>query len=525
MMSTAAQRPARPTALTLALCLPMWLVGCAHGTGARAAQPNGGPAQATHKSRGDHDAFRNTVPAPEPSPALHLPMPERMTLDNGIALWVFPKRDLPLVQVVTLITSGSAADPAGHEGLASLTAEVMRRGTRSRSAQAIALEVENAGGALDVDVGDDATVVEAGALKQNIGPVLDVMADILQHATFEASAFERAQKQRLTELMQLHNEPRACAQTVFRKVAFGAHPYGHTGRGSPKSIRGLHANTLKRFYSQHVVPANTQIIVVGDVSTDEARAMVEDRLGAWRGSPVQLPKPSAAKQQPREIALVHRPEAAQAQLSVGGIGLSRSDADYYPAVLANAVLGGLFNSRLNMNLREDKGWTYGVRSMFAFLRAPGPFVVSTSIRNDAAVAGITEIFKEIDRMRREKVSEEELTAAKNRFTLSLPANFESLEGIAQMLSTLALHDLPLTYYRDLPAALAQVTAQDVLRVMQQHVVPEKLQVVVVGDADELQAPLEALKLGQVRLRDGEGQLVRRGPAPAPKPALQPASSR
>lgn len=505
------------TRLVAGILAPLWLIGCAHGTGAQAAEHHHTKDKAAATAQ-DRDAFRNTVPVAESAPALNLPTPERTTLDNGLGLWVFPKRDLPLVQVVALIKSGSAADPKGQEGLASLTAEVMRRGTRGRSSQAIALEVENLGGSLDVGVQDDATVLEVGALTQNIGPVLDVMADVLQNASFERDAFERAQKQRLTELLQLQSEPRACAQTVFRKVAFGAHPYGHTGRGSPRSVRGLHPATLAHFYAQHMLPTNTQIIVVGDVSTEEAKAMIEARLGAWRGNHVPLPAPRPPQAMPREIALVHRPEAAQAQLSVGGIGLSRNDPDYYPAVLANAVLGGLFNSRLNMNLREDKGWTYGVRSMFAFLRAPGPFVISTSIRNDAAVAGITEIFKEIVRMRDEEVSAEELTAAKNRFALSLPANFESIDGLAQMISTLALHDLPLEHYRELPAALARVTAQDVQRVMREHIVPENLHVVVVGDAHELQAPLTALKLGRVRLRDGEGQRQ----VAVPKQATEPA---
>ncbi len=235
--------------------------------------------------------------------------------------------------------------------------------------------------------------------------------------------------------------------------------------------------------------------------------MIEERLGGWHGRKGEQKPPAAPHAQPHEIALINRADATQSQLIMGSVGLSRQSPDYFPAVLANAVLGGMFNSRLNMNLREDKGWTYGVRSTFAFLRAPGSFSISTGIRTDATAQGIAEIYKEIDHLRNADISEEELSAAKNYFTLTLPATFEGLDGIASMLSTLALNDLPLTYYRDLPAALAEVTVADVRRVIKEHVVPKNMSIVVVGDAATLQGPLTALNRAPVRLRDSEGQPV------------------
>jgi zinc protease len=494
------------------LC-PALLFGCAHGGQAHAsAQQDARSAQA------DRDAFRRTIPSSEAAPTLHLPVAQRLTLPNGLGVWILPKRDLPLVQVVALIKSGTAEDPPKLEGVASLTAEVMRRGTRSRSAHAIALEVENLGGSLGCFVEDDATYFEASALTPNIGPVLDVLADVLQHPSFDRSEFERAQKERLSELAQMQSRPAAIAAAVTRRVVHGPHPYGHRGLGTQQSVRAIHPATLATFYGRHVRPANTQIIIVGDVSPAEAQAMIEERLGSWHGKPGAQQAPVAGRPQERQIALVHRPEASQSQLTVCTKGLSRQDPDFYSAMLANEILGGLFNSRLNMNLREDKGWTYGVRSSFGFLRAPGAFAINTSIRTDATLDGIHEIFAEIERMRTEEISEQELNAAKNGIILSLPGNFESVDTLAGMVGNLALHQLPLTYYRDLPAAYAKVTPKDVLRLMRKVLAPEALSIVVVGDETVVEAKLAALGRGPVHHYDAEGQ-------PLPKPsAAKPAKA-
>jgi len=489
------------------LC-PIFVLSCAHGVQAHAPQKSA-------QSAPDRDAFRRTVPTSEAAPALHLPVPEHVTLPNGLGVWILPKRDLPLVQVVALIKSGAAQDPPHMEGLASLTAEVMRRGTRSRSAHAIALEVENLGGYLGCSVEDDATYVEAGALTQNMGPVLDVLADVLQHPSFDRGEFERVQKERLSDLAQMQSRPQAIASTVVRQVVHGQHPYGHLGLGTPKSVRAIHPAALATFYGRHVRPANTQIIIVGDVSPAEAQAMIAERLGSWHGPAGEQGPPPTGHPQGRQIALVHRPEATQSQLVVCTKGLSRHDPDFYSAMLANEILGGLFNSRLNMNLREDKGWTYGVRSSFGFLRAPGAFTISTSIRTDATLDGIQEIFREIERMRTEPVSQAELNAAKNGIILSLPGSFESVDSIAGMVSNLALHELPLTYYRDLPEAYAKVTPQDILRIMQKVLAPEALSIVVVGDKLVVEPKLAALGRGPVRAYDAEGRPVADAPRITP----------
>lgn len=484
------------------------LAGCAHrGHASAAEQP---PSHADKLQDGRpiaRDYFRNTIPIAEPQPPLRLPTPEEVLLDNGLRLWVVPKHDLPLVQVLALIGTGSAQDPKGQEGLASMTASTMRRGTRSRSAQAIALEVEDRGASLSVSVTDDATQWHVGAMTENIGPVLDVLADVLQQPSFARSEFELAQKRRLTQLLQAQSEPPSIAQTVFSKVVYGQHPYGNPGNGDLKSIRAMRAAALAAFYAKHVRPANTHIIVVGDITREQAAQMIVERFGAWRGKKFQDKPPVAPKPQPQEIALVHRADGAQSQLMVGGLGLSRQSPDLYSAMVANAILGGLFNSRLNMNLREDKGWTYGAGSRFAPLRATGPFFVSTSIRKDVTGQGITEIFGEIERMRHEPVSQAELLAAKNSLTLTLPANFETMGGIANMFSTLALHQLPVDYWQKFPEEIDKVTTGDVQRAINTYMAPKALSVVVVGDRAALEPELTALKRGPVRHRDVDGKVL------------------
>lgn len=511
MMHPLAPRPLGRTRGTATACALTLLLGfgCAHPrqAGSAPAHPTAAHKQSAGPAR---DAFRQQVPAAEPGTALHLPTPTRTTLSNGLTLYTVSKRELPLVHVVALIRSGAAQDPPGSEGLAALTAEVARRGTASRDAHAIAQQVEDLGSSLSVSVDDDTTSLSAGALTQNIGPVLDVLADVLQGPSFAGAELERARAEQLSALLQHEAEPSAAARAVFRRVVFGAHPYGHTELGRPKSVRRLQRNALVNFHRRHWRPANAAVIVVGDITAEAAAEAIEQRLGRWHGATGVQAAPAAAKAQPAEIALVDRPGAAQSQLRVGMLGIERDDPDFDALRLGNAVLGGMFGSRLIMNLREDKGWTYGVYSSVAALRAPGSLAIGGGIRTDATAPAITEILREVERMRDADIGEDELLAAKNHATLSLPGKFESVGGIAGMVAELATYDLPPSYYQDLPARLAAISASDVRRALRAHLDPERLSIVVVGDRSAVGPGLEGLGRGPVHLRDAEGAPIAAG---------------
>lgn len=522
-----AARRARPTArplffravhLSVAALAATSLLGCAH---ARVAQNDTMPSSKRPATVGrgqrasdDSQAFRHHVPDPGVIGRLQAPVPEVRTLQNGLAVWVVSKRDLPLVQAALVVKAGSANDPKGAEGTAGLLVDVMKLGTRTRTAAAIADEIETLGSNLNVGVDDDATTFEVGALTDNLPAALAVMADVVQHPALAERDVTRARTARLAELVAVGGEARALARQVFRRTVFGTHPYGHTSRGFTEQVKKLQRNQLAAYHQAHFRPANAALVVVGDVDTESAVALAERMFGGWRGQGGTDAPPPPAAAHAGGVVLIDRPGATQSQVAVGGVGVERSSKDYYALSLGNAILGGMFNSRINMNLREEKGWTYGARSSFVFLRSKGSFSVDAGIRTDVTAPAVHEIFGEIERIRAEPVTAEELQAAKNRAILSLPGALEDVDAIGGMVLAMVVHGLPPTYLRELPDKLEAVTVEDVQRVIRNVLDPAQMDVVVVGDAAQVEEGLRGLRHGEVQRCDAEGQPVH-GAAPAP----------
>lgn len=436
-------------------------------------------------------------------PSLKAPKGHKSQLANGLTLVAVQKQSLPLVHVSVVIKSGSAQDPLRLEGLASFMADMLKMGTARHSAQAIAQAVEMQGASLDVGTDEDSIVMSASVLKENLPNVLDVMADVLLHPTFATHEMQRARKLRVSTLSQLDNEPVHLSRRVFRQVVFGPHAYGHVPIGTAPGLQNIKRQDLKAFYAAHVRPANVAVVLVGDLSASEAEDHITRRLAAWSGLPQTQPPPIAPVERAAQVVFVPRPKAPQSQVVVGNLGVSRDTADYYPLVMCNAILGGLFNSRINMNLREDKGWTYGARSTFDFKRERGPFFVAAGIRTDVTGEAIREILGEIAKMRDTDVTQEELSNAKNRYSLSLPGYFQTVEGISSMLANLYLFNLPDDYYQKLPENLAAVTVADVRRVATTYLHPDRLSIVVVGDPDHVVAELGNLGRGAVLSLDAQ----------------------
>ncbi len=452
----------------------------------------------------DAQEFRATIPQGGPVPALHAPVAERRVLDNGLTVLVVPKHDLPLVSVHVVLKSGSAADPRARPGLAGFVAEMLKAGTKTRSASAIAEEVENHGATLNIGVDEDTTSLTFTALTSNYQPVLDVATDVLLHPAFAKSELERARKRRLAALEQQKDSPSSTASRVFAKVVFGNHPYGHTVLGDEKAVAAISRKDLQTYFAAHFRPSNAAVVVVGDVAVDEALAAIKDRLGGWTGSKGAEAAPVKPTPEPAALVLVDRPDAPQSQVRIGELGVARSTPDYYSLVIANAILGGMFNSRINMNLREDKGYTYGAHSVFDFRRGQGPFVVYTGVRTDVTAPAITEVLREIERMRESEVTDDELTHAKNSYSLSLPGYFQDVRGIAGMMANIFVFDLPLDYYQKLPDNIARVTKADVSRVAREYLHPEQLSIVVVGNRSKVEDGLKLLDRGEVQLRNADG---------------------
>jgi zinc protease len=511
LSSTFAAQPLRATSPLRASLTVLALSACTAATQVGAQPQQTTAPQVASAAPVDPDAWRRERPGDGPASPLHVPAAHKKQLANGLTIISVPKSELPLVRVAVVLKTGSGQDPAEAAGLAALMADVLKMGTRTRTAQGIADAIETAGSGIEVSVDEDATMIATSVLRENLEPVLDVLADILRHPTFAVHELERARKLRLNTLSQLENAPVHAARNAFRKAVYGGHPYGHMPVGSAAALHKLGHRDLQAFYAAHVRPANMAVVVVGAMSTSEAEAQIDARLGDWHGARDMQSPPAAPESRPSQLMLVPRPGAPQSQLMVGELGVQRQSPDYYPHVLCNAVLGGMFNSRLNMNLREDKGWTYGARSAFNFMRARGLFYISTSVRTDVTGPAIQEIFKEVSTLRNNDVSTEELQNAKNWYSLSLPSSFQTVEGMADMVANLFVYDLPDDYYQRLPENLATVTVADVRRVATQYLHPDAMSIVVVGDPDHVKPALAQLGHGAVMQLDAQGQPLQTKP--------------
>jgi zinc protease len=285
------------------------------------------------------------------------------------------------------------------------------------------------------------------------------------------------------------------------------HPYGFIELGTEESNKAITRDTLTAFWKQGYTPANSALVVAGDVTEAELRALAAKYFGEWKGEARQAsapPKPSPIE---RRIAVVDKPGAPQTALRIGHTGVPRSSPDYLPVEVMNTSLGGLFSSRINLNLREKNGYTYGAFSTFQYRRGPGPFYIGTSVRTDVTAPAVREIFTELDAMRSKEISADELQVARDSISRSLPGFFETTPFTAASVRNLFVYNLPLTYYNTLPEAIDGVTAADVLRAARQYLAPEKMVVVAVGDRGKIGLELEKLALGPVELRDLEGQPV------------------
>lgn len=463
------------------------------------------PVEAPAETAASAEAWRAEAPVGGAVPELRAPIAKKSVLPNGLTLFVVEKPELPLVHVRVVLMSGSAADPTALPGLAGFTGDMLKSGTKTRSATQIADEVETLGASLDVGVDDDTTSVSFTALSENYGPIFDVVSDVLTSSVFAPGEIEKVRKRRLAAIEQQKAEPSATASLVFGRVLYGEHPYGHTVLGDTAAVTRIKQKDLVDYFRAHFRPANAAVVVVGALTEAQAQEAVQKRLGAWSGKPGVAAAPTAPKDTTAKVVLVEKKDAPQSQLRIGELGVARSDPDYFKLVLMNAVLGGLFNSRINMNLREDKGYTYGARTVFDFTRGKGPFLTYTGVRTDVTAPAIAEIFREIDKMRTSDVTASELQNAKNSYSLSLPSAFQTVGAVASMMANLYIFDLPLNYYQVLPAQLGAVSVADVRAVAEKHLHPEKMSVVVVGDKAKVENALADLKRGPVEHWSAEGK--------------------
>jgi predicted Zn-dependent peptidase len=402
-----------------------------------------------------------------------------------------------VVTLMLLIRRGAADDPVGKEGLAALTVDMLDEGSADRSAIEMHEGLARIGAQLDSDIGPDATIMTVTVLSRFIGPALDLMADMTVRPSMHEADFARVRQLRLHRITQLRDLPGAVADRTFVKLLYGSHPYGHTSLGIEQALIGMTVNDVRAFHAAALRPSESTLIVVGDCHPEEVEQVAASAFAEWSGAATLKTPESPILPQPPRLSVVPRSGAPQSELRIGHVSVSRSTPDYHPLVAANMVLGGQFVSRINLNLREEKGFTYGARTWFDFRRLPGPFTLTASVHTAASAPAIAESLSEIAAIRSARpITAEELGLGVAALTRGYARNFETAEQIARAVGQIALYELPDDYFVQFVPRMEQLTADEVMTVAARHLEPDRLTTLVVGDLQAIATDLQGLGLGE-----------------------------
>jgi zinc protease len=450
---------------------------------------------------------RTTAPQPGAPRPYHFPHVVRRTLDNGLRLLVAENHNAPLVSMRTLLRSGADYDTPELAGLASLTSELLDEGAGTRDAVRLAEDLGLLGASLGSGADWDASYVSVDSLSRTFDEALAIFADVNRRPMLPEASLDRVRSERLMELLQQKDDPGAIAGKRFSHLIYGRGTYGNTVIGNPESVARITVDDVRRYYATHFVPNNGSIVVAGDVDAGKALDGLARFFSDWPAVDVPpRPKISPKANEASRIYLIDRPTAVQSEIRVGHIGIARSTEDYFALSVMNALLGGVFNSRINLNLREKHGYTYGARSVFAFRRQAGPFVVSAPVRNEVTRESVTEVLAELRRIRTGDVEERELEDTKNYIMGSFPSTVQSSSDIAGRILDMELNDLPQDYFDRYRENIGAVSKQAVEHVAKKYIDPENVIIVIVGNASQIREPLGSLGM-PVHELDIEGMAI------------------
>ena len=451
-------------------------------------------------------------PRPQPAPPrdYHFPAFERRALPNAVRLIVAPVRKLPVVTVRAVVEAGAMMEPAGREGVAHLTAAALLEGTERLDGEELAERFERLGASVEADATWDSAVLEMTVLADRLPEAFALFAEVLRAPRFPEREVLRLRAERLAELLNQRAEPRGLADEMFERVLYApASRYSVPQDGSEASVGALGRAEVEAFYRARYRPGGTTLVVAGDVSAADAAALAERTLGDWHGGAPD--QPAVVLDRPaRAVSAVHivaKPDAPQSELRIGHVVIPRAHPDYFAVLVMNSVLGGLFSSRINLNLREVHGYTYGAWSGFDWRRGSGPFVVSSAVKSDVTDAAAREVLAEIDRLRADPIGSDELSLATSYLAGVFPIRYETTAAIAQALTAMLVWGLPADYFDTYRANVAAVSLPDVLHAAERYLRPDALQLLVVGDPGAVVAPLRALDFGPVTVYDAEGAAV------------------
>ena len=487
MMRAERRRSARASLATVAL-LPLLVLPAAAQTPDRSARPPLGP-----------------------TPEVDLPDPQRFTLANGLDVVVIEKHQVPIAQLILQVGAGSVRDEASGIGLASLTADMLDEGAGDRSALELADAFEMLGARFSTSAGRHTASLALRVTVERLSEALALVSDVLLEPSFPDAELERIRTERLTALIRRHDDPNTIAGVLFDGTVYGeTHPYGRGTVGDEAALRSFSTEDVNAFHDRWYRPDNATLLIAGAIAPAEARRVAEAAFGSWQGG--QAPTPEVGPIQPvrgRTIYLVDKPGSVQSVIALGHQGAPRSSPDYHALQVLNTILGGSFSSRLNQNLREDKGYTYGARSSFSTGLGAGDFSAGAAVQTQSTGPALAEFMKELNGIR-QPIPQEEIDRAKQNLAMGFIQGFQSVAQVAGQFGQVVEYDLPADYLDGYVDHVLAVTKADVERVAQEYIDPENLAIVVVGDRAAIESQIQQLDLGEIRVLDVTDVL---GPVP------------
>ncbi len=448
---------------------------------------------------------RTRPPRPGPAGRMSFPGYYEKKYPNGFKFLVVENHVLPIVTMAYVVQCGSLYD-GSLPGLASATSELLTKGTRKRSANQIAEDIDFVGGSLSSSATWDASEVLVSVLKDHLAVGFDVLQDIVLNPTFPQEEIDRLKFQRIASIQQLKADPGYLADTEFAAEVFGDHPYGQPPAGTEESVGLMTREDFVAFHENFYTPDNSFMVFAGDITPKEADVYVLKYFAKKKGRKttraIAMPVPRNTR---RKIVIVDKPTAVQSALRIGQVGIARNNPDFIKVMVMNTILGGYFSSRINLNLREEHGYTYGGRSSFETRSLPGLFEVSADVRNDVTAKTIEEVFKELNRIRDRVPSKREMEMVKNYLVGLFPIQLETPQQVAGRVIAIELYQLPKNYYNKYRENVRRVTARDVRAVANKYIDPENLSIVLSGNSREIASRMK--RFGEVEVRDSNGSMV------------------
>ncbi|MBY0547917.1 MAG: insulinase family protein [Candidatus Obscuribacterales bacterium] len=463
----------------------------------------------------DAEAWRNKPPAlPAPRP-FTMPVVDKYKLANGLTVELVEDHRVPWTTVSLGFRSGVANDRADQPGVASMVADMVTEGTKSRTSKQVAEQIDYIGGGISTTGGADNTYVSASGLSEYNGRLLNLLADVCLNPSFPEDELKLKKTNKIQELTIQRGRSEFLVDERFAEVVFGQHPYGIISP-KPAQVEKITRDQLVAYHANHYVPNDAILVVVGDFKKTDMKALIEKEFGAWKSGKCDATQvASFPKHTGKMIHLVDRPDSAQSSLKIGNLGLKRDDPDFYTSMVANQVLGGGAISRLFLNLREKHGFTYGAYSMAAWRRQPGFFSADANVRTEVTAPALKEFLTELDKIRKDQVSADELKHAKTYMVGVFQLGLESQGGLGQRLLEAELFNLPEDYLEKYGDRVMAVTPEDIQRVASKMIDVDNLQMCVVGDSSKIKAELE--KIGPVTVYDTNGCALSTVKTPATKP--------